>query len=186
MSFLEIILIAIALSMDAFAISMSSGIALLYVKPWNALKIGMFFGVAQALMPVLGWFSGSTFNRYIKNFDHWITFVLLMVLGIKMFIEAFKGEDILIIKDPVSTGVLLVMAIATSIDAFAGGVSLSFLTNKIMVAAIIIGCVTFVLSYIGVYIGRRVGKIMQKRAEIFGALILCGIGIKILIEGLLE
>lgn len=182
--FIEIVLIAIALAMDAFAISMSTGIALLYIKPWNAIKIGLFFGIAQAVMPVLGWFSGSAFNKYIVSFDHWIAFILLMALGIKMFIEACKGDDKVEKKDPVSTAVLFVMAIATSIDAFAVGISFSLITDKIIIAAIIIGCITFVLSFIGVYIGRKVGKIMQKRAEIFGALILCGIGIKILIEGL--
>jgi len=184
MDVLSILLIAIGLAMDAFAVSIVSGFTLAHIKVRNALTIALFFGLFQALMPVIGWLSGNTLKGYISGVDHWVAFGLLFIVGCRMIYESFKLESDKKNIDPENIGVLLILAIATSIDALAVGISLSFIDVAIIIPALIIGIITFLLSYIGVYIGNRFGHFFERRIEMLGGLLLIGIGIKILIEHL--
>lgn len=181
MDFISIILIAIGLSMDAFAVSVSNGIVLKKVTALNSIKTGVFFGAFQAFMPILGWFLGNTFCMYIESIDHWLAFGLLSFIGANMIYESLKEEENEY-RNPNSTKVLLVMAIATSIDALAVGVSFSMLQANIFIPAIVIGTITFIISSIGVFIGKKVGKLFKKNAEIFGGIILIIIGFNILMH----
>lgn len=186
MDITSIFLIAVGLSMDAFAVSISNGIILKKVTIRDALKTGLFFGGFQALMPTIGWFAGMTFSNYIKNIDHWIAFVLLAFIGGNMIYESLKSkkDDNSEDKDPNSIKVLLLMSIATSIDALAVGVSFAMVGTSIWEPALIIGSTTFVISAIGVFIGKKAGNLFKKKAEIFGGIILILIGSKMLIEHL--
>jgi putative Mn2+ efflux pump MntP len=189
MSFLSLILIALGLSADAFAVSITNGIIINNLKFKDALKIGGYFGLFQAIMPVIGWTAGINFRDYIVKIDHWIAFILLGCIGIKMIIEAFKEEKMNDTEEngkpsqnPLSTRVLLMLAVATSIDALAVGVSFAFLDVSITGSALTIGLITFSTSTIGVLIGKKCGRLLQKKAEIIGGIILTLIGFKILIE----
>ncbi|MBY0755002.1 manganese efflux pump MntP family protein [Clostridium sardiniense] len=200
MSFLSIFMTAIGLSMDAFAVALAKGMSLKKNLLENALKIAVFFGGFQAIMPFIGWFAGRYFRDYIESFDHWIAFILLGAIGGKMIYESFKGEkencsldedDIanevsveeeLIEEKGLSNKNLTLLAIATSIDALAVGVSFAFLNVSILPAISIIGITTFVLCMIAVLIGRKLGCILQKYAEVAGGIILILMGLKILIE----
>lgn len=191
MNFFAVFLIAISLAMDAFAVSISNGLALSKVKPMHAVKFGLFFGIFQFIMPLIGYLCSKNFSGAIEEFDHWIAFILLVLIGGKMFIETFKNDDISVAnKDEVilSFKNLTVLAIATSIDALAVGVSFAFVGEGkglgILEASAIIGIVAFVLSFIGAMLGRKIGDLFQKNAERIGGLILIGIGCKILIEHL--
>lgn len=182
-SVFTIFFIAIGLAMDAFAVAIGNGIILKEVKIKDALKTGLFFGGFQALMPVIGWFCGMTFSRYITTIDHWIAFVLLAFIGINMIRESFSSEcEEQMKKDPNNLKVLFVMAIATSIDALAVGVSFAMVGTHITLPAVMIGTITFIISFIGVFIGKTAGEVFEKKAELFGGIILIIIGIKILIE----
>jgi putative Mn2+ efflux pump MntP len=178
---LTAVLIAIGLAADATAVSMSSGCTIKSLKPKNALLIASAFGIFQMLMPLVGWALGSGFKTVVEGFDHWIAFLLLVLVGGKMIKEAFSHEDK---KDfnPLNIKVLLVLAIATSIDALAVGFSMSLVGSAILVPIFIIGGITFALSYAGCYIGRAFGHLFENKVEILGGLILIGIGVKILIE----
>jgi putative Mn2+ efflux pump MntP len=180
----SILLIAIGLAMDAFAVSISSGFIIKQIEIKNALKIALFFGLFQAIMPVIGWLAGISLTGFISGFDHWLAFGLLCIIGCKMIYESFKlnpaGNKI----NPLNIYVLFILSIATSIDALAVGFSLSFLRVGIVLPAIIIGIVTFVLSFLGVYIGNKFGHFFERKIELIGGLILISIGIKILIEHL--
>ena len=185
--FIELLLIGIGLSMDAFAVSICKGLAMRKVNKKQALVIGLFFGGFQAFMPFLGWFLGMQFEKYIKAFDHWIGFVLLVFIGGKMVIEAVKErhsheEEIKEMDPPLDLKEMLVLAIATSIDALAVGISFAALGTPIVCSIIIIGITTFVISIGGVYIGNFFGSRFKNDAEIVGGLILVAIGIKILVE----
>ncbi len=185
MGILEIILISFGLATDAFAASISSGITIHKMRLRHAMLIAAFFGGFQAIMPVLGWACGIWAEEYIKGVDHWIAFVLLAGLGAKVIWDAFQGDgDEEEARDPLNIYVLFIVAIATSIDALAVGVSMSFLGISIITPALIIGAITFVTSFAGVYIGDRLGHFFEKKLEIFGGLVLIGIGLKILIEHL--
>lgn len=181
MGILTIVMIAFGLAMDAFAVSVSSGISIKNLKPQNGVKIALFMGGFQALMPVAGWLLGIGFKDYIEKYDHWIAFVLLGFIGIKMLKEAMD-EDCEYVSDPLANKVLFMLAIATSIDAMAAGVSFAFLKTSILSSALIIGLITFVICYIGVYLGNKCGCIFKKKAEIAGGIILISIGFKILAE----
>ena len=155
MSFIEVFLVAIGLAMDAFAVSISNGIVLENVEARNAIKFGLFFGVFQFIMPIIGWLCAKNFSAEIESFDHWIAFILLLIIGGKMFFESFKDDDEEIKNDSkiLSLKNMTVLAIATSIDALAVGVSFAFLNNNgfglnIWSASSIIGIVAFALSYI--------------------------------------
>ena len=194
MTFLEVFLIAIGLAMDAFAVSISNGIVIKNVRFKHAIKFGIFFGFFQFIMPVIGWLCARNFKEAIESFDHWIAFILLLIIGGKMFIESFKAEEdedsVKTDGDDVSFYNMIILAIATSIDALAVGVSFAFLDSSnglnIWVSSIIIGIVAFVISYAGIYLGKKIGNLIQKNAERIGGIILISIGVKILIEHLLQ
>lgn len=181
---LSIFLIAFSLALDAFAVSVSSGISVPGFNWKQAVKMGIWFGAFQCLMPLLGWSLGSSVSRYIEAVDHWIAFGLLAVIGGKMVLEALRGgqEDA---PADLSPQRLCVLAIATSIDALAVGVSMVFMQNvNILLSAGIIGLVAFGLSVAGGLLGRRLGSLFQRRATLAGGVVLIAIGIKILIEHL--
>jgi putative Mn2+ efflux pump MntP len=184
MDIFSIFLIALGLAMDAFAVSITSGVTIKYVEMKNAFTIAIFFGLFQAIMPVIGWLAGFTLKNFISGIDHWIVFGLLSIIGLKMIYESFKLESDKERVDPLNIFVLFVLSIATSIDALAVGISLSFLNISIALPAIIIGIITFLLSFVGVYIGTKLGHFFEKKIEILGGIILIAIGIKVLIEHL--
>lgn len=184
MSIPTILLIALALSMDAFAVSVTSGFMITRLRVAHALRIALFFGGFQALMPVIGWFAGVRLRSFITGVDHWIAFGLLLIIGIKMLYESGKLKKEEKATDPTELRTLLILAIATSIDALAVGISLSFINVAIIMPSLIIGAVTFLLSFTGVYIGERFGHFFESKLEVAGGLILIAIGVKILIEHL--
>lgn len=193
MGFISIFMTGVGLSMDAFAVSLAKGICLKEDELKYSLRVSLFFGGFQALMPLLGWWVGRYFESYIKSFDHWIAFILLSIIGGKMLIEAIKGlkssEDDNIPteceRDEFSYKKLTVLAIATSIDALAVGVSFAFLSVSIIPSITIIGITTFILSFFAVFLGKKLGEYMQSYAEIIGGIILIFIGAKILFEHLM-
>lgn len=185
MDIITTILIALGLAMDAFAVSITSGIAIKHLKINHALRIAEFFGLFQAFMPLIGWLAGISLMNYISGIDHWIAFGLLAFIGCKMIYESTKIEDSEKETNPLNLYVLLLLSIATSIDALAVGVSFAFLQTAIVTPMIIIGTITFALSFIGVFIGDKSGHLFENKIEIAGGLILIGIGIKILIEHLI-
>lgn len=185
MDIFSIILISIGLAMDAFSVSVSEGIIIKKPRFFEASKVAMFFGVFQFIMPCLGFFLGSAFAKYITAFDHYIAFALLGFIGGKMIYEAvWKKEEDGEIKNPLSFNTLLILAIATSIDALAVGVTFATVNVPVIFASAIIGVVTYAISLCGVYIGSKCGNLLGNKAEILGGVVLIGIGIKILIEHL--
>lgn len=188
MSLPEILFIALGLSMDAFAVAVASGATMQRLHLRNAIKMGFFFGAFQALMPVLGWAAGLTMESLISGWDHWIAFGLLSVVGGKMLYEALKikrEEECAGGKTcPFDIGTLTVLAIATSIDALAVGLTFSLLRVSIIAPALIIGLITFLMSVAGVRIGAAGGHFFEHKMEAAGGIILIAIGIKILLEHL--
>lgn len=185
----EILLIGLGVSADAFAVSMCKGVEMKKIIWKYALLIALFFGGFQMIMPLIGWGAGSLFQKYITEFDHWIAFGLLLLLGGKMIYDGIfdkdekkEGEEDKPLKLGLAT--LLVMAIATSIDALAVGVTFAFLSVNIWLAVGIIGATTFTFSLVGVGIGVKVGDKFRNKAEIFGGVILILLGVKILLEHL--
>ncbi len=184
MSLPTIFFIAIGLAMDAFAVSVTSGLTMKNLRIRYALRIALFFGIFQALMPVLGYLAGLSIRDFIADFDHWIAFGLLAYVGGKMIYEALTLDGDEREMDPDDMATLFVLAVATSIDALAVGFSISLLGVNVFVPAAIIGIVTFGLSFAGVYLGERVGHIFEEKVEILGGIILIAIGTRILIEHL--
>lgn len=182
MDMITILLIAIGLAMDALAVSISSGIRIKELKIGNALTIAFFFGSFQAGMPLIGWLGGVSARAFITGVDHWIAFGLLCLIGGKMIFESTRIGSNEKEIDPLDIHVLLILAIATSIDALAVGVSFAFLTMAIIIPAIIIGVTTFSLSFLGVFVGNISGHFFESKIEIIGGLILIGIGVKIVLE----
>ena len=181
MSFAEIFLLALGLSMDAFAVSICKGLSLKNVTPKHMCIAGAWFGGFQALMPLIGYFLGRSFADMITQFDHWIAFVLLLFIGGKMIREAFGEEESMDCSMDVKS--MFILAIATSIDALAVGVTFAFLEVSILPAVCLIGATTFVCSGAGVKIGSVFGAKYKSKAEIAGGIILVLIGLKILLEG---
>jgi putative Mn2+ efflux pump MntP len=184
MGLMELILTATGLSMDAFAVSICKGLALRKMEWSRALLCGIWFGVFQGLMPLIGFFAGSDFAKAVSGVDHWIVFIVLSLIGGNMMREALgKDEDV----DP-SFGIagMFLLAVATSIDALAVGVSFAFLKMNIWTSAITIGCITFFISTAGVKIGNAFGTRYKSKAELAGGTILIFIGLKILIEHLMN
>jgi putative Mn2+ efflux pump MntP len=185
MPVIEILLIALGLSMDAFAVAVASGATMKRLHLPDALKMGFFFGGFQALMPVLGWGAGLSMRGFIAGWDHWIAFGLLLGVGGKMLYEAFKMKE----EEecggpktcPFDTGTLTVLAIATSIDALAVGLTFSLLALSIIGPVLVIGLVTFLMSVAGVKIGSAGGHFFEHKMEAAGGLILIAIGFKILL-----
>ncbi|MGN0527536.1 MAG: manganese efflux pump MntP family protein [Eubacterium sp.] len=184
MGFGEIFLIAVGLSMDAFAVSICKGLKMQNkINGGQTALIALFFGGFQALMPVIGWFLGSSFKKYIENFDHWVAFVLLAFIGGKMIYDSFHDDDDNEDK-PFSIKELFLLAIATSIDALAVGITFAIIKTNIWTAVALIGVTTFVLSAVGVFIGHKFGAKYKNKAELAGGIILVLIGVKILLEHL--
>lgn len=186
---ITLFLLGVGLAMDAFAVAICMGLSMKKVKTKNAIIVGLFFGGFQAFMPFLGWLLGSQFEQYIVSVDHWIAFGLLGIIGGKMLYEAIKGEeecdhDHSIKEEILDIKELFILAIATSIDALAVGITFAFLKYPVGLSVTIIGITTFVISVAGVYIGNFFGEKFKKKAEIAGGIILVGIGVKILLEHL--
>ena len=185
MSGFEIILISVALAMDAFAVSITKGLEMSSLKIKKCIIVGACFGVFQAIMPLIGFFLGKSFISYISHIDHWIAFILLLVIGIKNIIEALnegKKNNCNIERryDISENAELLILGIATSIDALAVGITLSFENINIWISIVIIGLITFLISFLGVCLGRLAGDKWKNKAGILGGVILIFIGIKIL------
>jgi putative Mn2+ efflux pump MntP len=179
--FITIIFVAFALSMDAFAVSLCFGTCA-KIKKSVSLRAGLFFGSFQAIMPLIGWGIGFLLKNVIQQIDHWIAFILLVFIGLKMIVEAVKSKSCQKKFDTDSLWVMLSLSIATSLDALAVGLSFALLKIPILAAVSIIGLVTFAMSYAGVYLGKRLGYRFGSKAEIAGGIILVGIGLKILLE----
>ena len=186
-SILELILISIGLAMDAFAVSICKGLAFGKPKFYQALIVGLYFGAFQMVMPLIGYFIGSTFASYISKFDHWVAFILLFVIGLHMIISAIREKEEEKVSGSLKVGEMILLAIATSIDALAVGVSFSMLgfsISHIFISTGTIGIITLILSSIGVFIGGVFGSKNKKIAEIVGGSILILIGLKILLTDL--
>lgn len=186
--FIELLLMGIGLAMDAFAVAVCKGLAMRKVNKKQAVVIGLFFGGFQAIMPFLGWVLGIQFEQYITSIDHWVAFVLLGFIGGKMIVEAVKPEDANVEIDkmdaPLDLKELLILAIATSIDALAVGITFAFLDYPIVEAISIIGVVTFFISIGGVYVGNFFGNKYKSKAEFAGGVILVLLGLRILLSHL--
>ena len=185
MELVTILIIAVGLAMDAFAVSIVSGSVYKHLYVRHALRIAVFFGGFQALMPLIGSLAGLSVKEYIADYDHWVAFGLLSTVGGKMIYGSFKIKSVEENFDPSNIFILLLLSIATSIDALAIGITLSLITSSIAAAVIIIGLTTFVLSYLGVFIGKKFGYFFENKIEALGGLILIGLGVKILFEHLL-
>ncbi len=182
MDFFSILLIAFGLAMDAFAVSVASGVTITAMGLRQTMTIALSFGLFQGIMPIIGWAAGIGFRDAIAAYDHWLAFLLLTAIGAKMIWESFHLEEKECDEFCMSGGRLLVLSVATSIDALAVGFSFSLLNITILTPALIIGIVTFVLSYLGIILGRRVGHLFEGKIEIAGGIILILIGVKILLE----
>ncbi len=185
MGLIELFLIAVGLSMDAFAVSVCKGLANKTVTGKNLLVTGLWFGGFQALMPTIGYLLGKQFEAYITAFDHWIAFVLLSLIGANMIRESLSKEEEEV-NSSFGFKAMLPLAVATSIDALAVGVTFAFLRVNILLAVGLIGCVTFVFSAVGVKIGNIFGAKYKRKAEFAGGVVLILMGIKILIEHLMS
>lgn len=184
MEFISVLLIAVALAMDALTVAIASGLIIKNITFRHVFRIGFHFGLFQFLMPIIGWFAGTTIKDFIEAFDHWIAFSLLAVIGIRMIHNAFQLEEHKSKKDPSHGWTLILLSVATSIDALAVGLSLSLVNEPILYPSIIIGITALILSSLGVRFGSYLGSVFQKKIEIAGGIILIGIGIRIVIEHL--
>lgn len=188
MDLFSVFLIAVGLSMDAFAVSICKGLAMNSFDKREANRLGLFFGGFQALMPLIGWAVCVRFAKYVMAFDHWIAFGLLLFIGGKMIFEALTAKEEVTMGVKTSYKELFILAIATSIDALAVGIAFAFEYETFMpvlYAVLLIGITSYLFSFGGAYIGKRFGNIFKNKAEIVGGIILIGIGVKILLEHLL-
>lgn len=187
MTIIEMLLLALGLSADAFAVSVCKGLAIKNLKLKNCLTVGLWFGLFQALMPTFGYLLGSSFVKYIEKFDHWIAFVLLAIIGINMIRESFSKDDETQ-NGSLSSKALFPLAVATSIDALAVGVAplatLEIGVSNVVLCIVMIGVITFALSSVGVKIGNKFGSSYKSKAELLGGIILVALGVRILIEHL--
>jgi len=184
MDLLTLIAIAVGLAMDAFAVSVAEGIAIKELHLRHALRVALCFGAFQAVMPVIGWYAGRGTVDIISAWEHWVVFAVLTVIGVKMIVESFRLEAVEKPRDLSSITVLLVLSVATSLDALAVGFSFAFLVTDIVTPVLIIGSVTFVLCLIGIAVGDKLGHFFEKKIEIVGGLVLIAIGVKVLVEHL--
>ena len=183
MELLTVLLIAVGLAMDAFAVSLCKGLALKEPTPKQMLIIGLWFGVFQGVMPIIGFLLGTGMYDLIRDYDHWIAFALLFLIGANMIRESFSKEEEKIDAD-LGFGTMFFLAVATSIDALAVGITLAMDSSDIISSSIVIGIVTMAISVMGVRIGALFGDRLGKRAELIGGIILICIGIKIVVEHL--
>jgi manganese efflux pump family protein len=180
---LEILILGVALAMDAMAVAGARGLAAKHVRPRDALLVAAFFGGAQALMPALGGLAGASFASRVTGWGHWLTFAVFVGLGLKMIYEALGGsDDDDEIGDPFGVKVLAMLAVATSIDALAAGVTLAMRGASLVTACATIGIVTAVLSFVGTFVGHRFGTRAGRRLDVFGGLVLLGLAAKVLID----
>lgn len=182
MSIWDLFILAVGLSMDAFAVSVCKGLSLGKIKPKHMCIAGAWFGGFQALMPLIGYFLGNFFAEMIEKYDHWVAFVLLAIIGGNMIKESFDKDEK--VDSSMDVKSMLLLAIATSIDALAVGVTFAFLQVQIVPAVSFIGVITFIFSAVGVKIGSLFGTKYKSKAELFGGIVLVLIGIKILLEGI--
>ncbi len=186
--FIELFVIGVGLSMDAFAVAVCKGLGMKMVNWRHAFVIALMFGGFQGLMPLIGWALGSQLTSLIEPVDHWIAFILLVFIGGKMLWDAFRGDDGCetcgCAEEKLDMRELLMMAVATSIDALAVGVTFAFLGVNVMAAVVVIGVTTFILSFVGVVVGNRFGARFEKPATVAGGVVLVLIGLKILLEHL--
>lgn len=186
MGIIELVLISLSLSMDAFAVSMCKGLEMTEFRKKNAFFIAFFFGLFQAMMPLIGYLIGVNFEHLITNVDHFIAFGLLLIIGGKMVYDSFFEKDEITKKEKsINLKQILILAVATSIDALAVGVGFAFIKmNNIYLAITLIGVITFLLSFIGVFIGNKIGLKFKNKAQLFGGIVLILLGTKILLEHL--
>ena len=185
MSIGELLILAVGVSMDALAVAICKGLSIQKLKLRHCLIVGAWFGIFQALMPTIGWALGSAFTELVESVDHWIAFVLLAIIGGNMIREALsKDDDECGCNSSLAFGTMLMMAIATSIDALALGVTFAFLRVNVLAAVLSIGLCTFIISAIGVKVGNVFGAKFKSKAEFFGGAVLILIGLKILLEHL--
>jgi putative Mn2+ efflux pump MntP len=184
MDIITLFLLAVGLSMDAFAVAVCKGLAMPRVSVKNCLIVGGWFGGFQALMPLIGYLLGYRFSSYITSFDHWIAFVLLALIGGNMVREAMSKEEEEELDPKLDVKTMFLMAVATSIDALAVGITFAFLEVNIVAAVLFIGVITFVISVVGVKVGNVFGVKYKSRAELIGGIILILLGLKILLEHL--
>lgn len=182
MGIVEILLIGVGLAMDAFAVSICKGLSMKKLDIKKSVIIGLYFGIFQAIMPLIGFLLGKGFENFVLSIDHWIAFILLSFIGASMIKEAFKSEEDA--NYNVGFKEMVILALATSIDALAVGITFAFLRVNIVLSIVIIGIITFVLSVLGTVIGNKFGYKYEKKAKIFGGVILILMGLKILIEHL--
>jgi len=183
MDFLTLLFIAIGLSFDTFAVSVSTGLMVCEIRFWQAVRVAFILALFQGIMPCIGWLFGSQIAHFIADYDHWIAFVLLAILGGKMIWESFEKEDTTKKNcNPLKLSLVVGMAIATSIDALVVGVSFAFLKMNILWAAVVIGTITFLVAMLGMLFGKKIGTKLGKKMEIIGGLMLIAIGLKILFE----
>ena len=186
MDILVIIGTAIGLSMDALAVSVTNGFIIKQLQFKHAIRVALSFGAFQAIMPVIGWAAGFTFREVIQAYDHWIAFGLLGFIGVKMIIESRQLDRKKETKNCQHLPTLLVLSVATSIDALAVGISFAFLQINIVGPAVIIGCITFSFCLAGIYIGNRSGHFFESKLELIGGIILLAIGTKIALEHIIK
>ena len=182
MDLLTVLLLGVGLAMDAFAVSLCKGLAFGKVRPGQALVVGIWFGVFQAIMPIIGFFLGRSFYDLVSSFAYWIAFLMLLLIGLNMIREALSGEEEGI-DSSLGFSIMFFLAVATSIDALAVGISLAMEGGDIFVPSAVIGIVTLIISMAGVYIGGVFGDRFGRNAEILGGIILIGIGTKFLLSG---
>jgi len=186
MGWLSLLAVAVALAMDAFAVAIVTGLTLEPMTRRHVFRLAFHFGLFQALMPTVGWLAGKAVHRYLSAFDHWVAFGLLAFVGGKMLWGALHGEQGgKAADDPTSGWALVLLSVATSIDALAVGLSLALVGSAIVVPAVVIGIVAAAFTAVGMVLGRRIGSMWGKRVEVLGGLILIGIGVKIVVEHLL-
>ena len=183
MSFLDLVLIALGVAMDAFAVAIGKGFSMKKMQYKNVIIVGLYFGFFQALMPALGYVLGKKFENLITSIDHWIAFVLLLIIGMNMIRECLK-EDNESVNDKFDVKTMLPLALATSIDALAIGVTFAFLKINVFTSTLTIGIITAITSMLGVIIGKKFGDKFEKKAQIAGGVILIAIGVKILFQHL--
>lgn len=176
MSFISLLLVAFAMSTDAFAVAVCKGVTMRTPRFYDAIKLGLLFGVIEAITPVIGWLLGYVAVQYIAEWDHWIILVLMLFLGTRMIYNSFSKDECCDIPAKESLFILVLTAISTSIDAFAVGISLALASVNILVAATLIGLATFAMVTIGIMLGKKLGGLMGKRAELIGGIILIVIG----------
>lgn len=184
MDFLTLLFVAIGLSFDTFAVSISTGIIVNEIKFWQGVRVAIIMALFQTVMPLIGIFLGLQVSEYISEYDHWLAFGLLTLLGAKMIIDSFKEEEEKEMQNPLKLTNVIGMSVATSIDALAVGVIFAGLNMNISLMAFVVGSVTFLVAMIGMLLGKRAGAHLGSKLDIIGALILIGVGLKILLEHL--